>query len=270
MIKSVIMYNIKDMNKLPVLERWLYKDHAPEIISSQGPIMAQYDTYRCVYVPKGMSDDFNKLGTYNWRVINQWWHEKPFENKDNGKFKGSLGQRSIDRLEKILDIKEGKISSYKWFGNEKIHPPVYAFLPFRHTNDFKGAGINLFSQESLVRWVVAIKYPQGVSIEEGEDWYLNVHAPEVSKQKGLIRFFSSRVIEPKVGPFVRISEMWYTDLNSWKHNVIEDPPVYTKPNWASYTEFPFLKPFVDFVGIFLDERPECNFLTELGPYTFIS
>ncbi len=270
MIKSILMYNIKNMNDLPVLERWLYKDNAPGMISSQGPIMSGYDTYRAVYEPKSMKNDFKRYGTYNWRVINQWWTEPPFASANASNFKGALALHEIDNLKNMLGILKDGIASKSWEGSENVKPPVFAFLPFRHTEDFKGAGQNVYSHESAVRWVVAMKYPEGVSLEEGENWYLNVHAPEVAKQEGLLRFISSRVIEPRVGPFVRVSEMWYTDLNSWMQNVVEKPPVYTKPEWATYPEFPFLKPYADFVGIFLDERPECDFLRELGPYTFTS
>ena len=270
MIKSLIIYNINDMNDLPAMERWLYKDHAPDIISSQGPIIAQFDTYRSVYVPKEMRKDFHRFGTYNWRVINQWWHENPLESTDKEPTRGALSPTQTENHNKKMDISDGGIATLNWKGNEGFHPPVYAFLPMRHTEDFKGCGRTLYDHQSAVRWLVAIKYPEGVSFEKGEDWYLNVHAQEIAKQDGLLRFFSSRTAEPTVGPFIRVSEMWYEDLNSWKRNVVEEPIQYTRPDWASHPEFPFLKPFVDFVGIFLDERPECNFLTELGPYIFTS
>ena len=68
------------------------------------------------------------------------------------------------------------------------------------------------------------RYPEGVSVQEGEDWYVNVHAKEVINQPDLKRYFSFSVIEPKVGPFVRVSELWCENANAWRLAILEAPP----------------------------------------------
>ena len=47
----------------------------------------------------------------------------------------------------------------------------------------------------MLRWFILMRYPEGVSREKGDDWFLTIHAPEVARQPGLSRFFSYRVID---------------------------------------------------------------------------
>ena len=52
----------------------------------------------------------------------------------------------------------------------------------------------------------------------------------------------------------RVVELWYPSFSAWRKAVIEEPPEYTAPEWATddfYKDgcptYPFLKPGVDFV-----------------------
>ena len=81
------------------------------------------------------------------------------------------------------------------------------------------------------RWHVLLRYPDGVTAEEGERWFLETHAPEVCAFPGLRRFFSYRVIDetcacPACGATAgrrrrrrcstewhRLSELWFESLS---------------------------------------------------------
>ena len=58
------------------------------------------------------------------------------------------------------------------------------FVPAQPTEDFMGWEIAPHEKQVL-RWYVLMRYPQGVSLEEGEDWFLKTHVPEVMQQKKL-------------------------------------------------------------------------------------
>jgi hypothetical protein len=73
MIKNVTMVNIKSMNELPLMERWLRQVHCPETISSVGPWLTRYQSYRVMPPPPGMYTQVQKYGYYNWRVTELWW-----------------------------------------------------------------------------------------------------------------------------------------------------------------------------------------------------
>lgn len=135
----------------------------------------------------------------------------------------------------------------------------------RPSEDFLGRGLTL-DDGTNIRWVTGFKYPEGVSAEEGDDWYVNVHAKEVCQQPGLKRFVSYHVVPPKIGPWQRVSELWYENADAWRRAVIEQPPKYTKPSWAKRDTYPFLEPWVDFVSTFLLEAPTNDFKRALTPY----
>jgi hypothetical protein len=88
---------------------------------------------------------------------------------------------------------------------------------------FKGGDFTA-DEKSIIRWYQITKYPKGVSLEQGEDWFLNVHTKEVLQQPGLTAYFSSRACTmPGRYPveWVRVTEQWYEDFNGWKKSVID-------------------------------------------------
>ena len=123
-------------------------------------------------------------------------------------------------------------------------------VPPQPTEDFLGWDA-LPSDRACIRWYIMFRYPLGVRPEEGEDWFLNVHAPEVMQQPGLRRFFSTKLklepiplagtwspnvpmnSDPPMVQFDRTMELWYDSLSAWKNAVIDNPPTYTKPEWSS-------------------------------------
>jgi len=251
MIKSIVMHDIP-INNIAAMERWYFRDHAAEIVRRYGPWLTRHESYLPVFPPA----EARAYGFYNWRVTEGWWREIP-ETGPRGTFAFTV-------------------------------PPVWpkvatCFIPAQPTEDFMGSELQAHEKDVL-RWYVLCKYPNGVTNEEGEDWFLNVHANEVMKQPGLYRFFSYQVIkEPislpgvlapgKVPPpdtilasWDRVCELWYETFDDWHKSVIEAPPRYTKPSWAKYDKYPFLEPFVDFVCSFILERPNDEFLREARGY----
>ena len=156
-------------------------------------------------------------------------------------------------------------------------------VPVSPTEDFMGRG-NSLDKKTVLRWVIALRYPEGVSVEEGDHWYVNVHAKEVMQQPGLTRFFSYRIIpsknrdapeawgpscipnHPLTANWHRISEQWYENSNGWVDSIIKNPPKYTKPGWAKYDKYPFLEPDVDFGSTFILERPTSDWMKEIPPF----
>ena len=258
-IRSYLLVNLTSLNYLPMMERWFYRDKAMETISQLGPLLYRYVTYRAVPPPEGAAS----YGYYNWRMIEQWWHNSPFRSGlDYGT---ALSDYWPPHYNEAVGLPTEKDREKR----EWIMPaPAFIFVPARPTEDFKGAGLSLADGNNL-RWLIILRYPDGVSREEGDDWYINTHAPEVCEQPGLKRFFSFHAVEPSssVGPWVRVSELWYENHDAWRHSVIESVPHYTKPPWSVLGKYPFLRPGIDFISMFLLERPECDFLREYRGYT---
>ena len=261
MLRSYLILNLTDFNDLPVMERWLLQTHAAETLSMLDPILERYVSYRAVTAPAGAE----AFCPYNWRMTEHWWRELPFRGglMEQGT---SIAERWPDRYTDILGLPSGEARSKTWQGSiGGAHPPVFLFTDYRPSEDFKGKGMTLDAGPSL-RWLNAIRYPDGVSVAEGEEWYLKVHAPEVARQPGLKRYFSSKALEPHTSPFVRVSELWYDNAHAWRHSVLESPLRYTAPPWAKFTQYPFLQPGIDFISQFLLEAPTDDFKRHLRPY----
>lgn len=234
------------------MERWYYQKHSVEIIRRYGPWLTRHESYLPVFPPP----EALRFGFYNWRVTEGWWRELP-ETGPKGTFSFTL-------------------------------PPVWpkvatCFIPAQPTEDFMGYELQP-DEKNVLRWFILFRYPNGISREEGEDWFLNIHVREVMKQPGLYRFFSYKVIKEDIplpgtwppGAFKgeqkgsvswdRVCELWYETWDDWRNSVINSPPLYTRPEWASYPVYPFLKPGEDFVCSFLLERPTDDFLRDIRGY----
>lgn len=246
MIKTFIFHHLLDMNDLPAAERWFYRYHIPEVMRNR-PV--SYVSYRAVPAPAGAE----AYGYFNYKI---------HENIARGEQEARLGL--ISMTPEVVPLKV-----------------IMVNMPVTPTNDFQGRELSL-DDKTILRWVTVFRYPEGVSVQEGDDWYVNVHAPEVMLQPGLTRFFSYRVIPSPVSVgkgrssflhprsevtsnWHRVSEQWYENANGWVESILTSPPVYTAPAWAKYDRYPFFEPGADFAGTFILERPSDDWLRELPP-----
>lgn len=244
MIKSIVLHDIP-MDHVAAMERWYWRDHSPEVVRRFGPWETRHDSWLPVDAPP----EARKFGFYNWRMTVGWWRDLP------------------------LPGPQGELS----FTQPPVWPKVATcFVPAQPTDDFMGWEIQP-GERNVLRWFILIHYPEGVSKEEGEQWFKQVHAPEVMRQPGLYRFFSYKVLDgpmplpgtwsPSAHPpegmvmpmWDRVIELWYDNFDDWRRSVIEQPPAYTKPVWATADAYPFLEPYRDFVSTFILERPTDEF-----------
>lgn len=253
MQKMVVFHRLTNERQRPALERWFRRQHVPDVLV-QAPWMVRYLLYRPVPPPPGAE----AYACYNYRIHENW-------ALDFGLRRG----------------KKGLLGMTPEPGAKAIQAQI-VHIPAEPTEDFFGQGLLLESQ-SILRWVVAFRYPEGVDKQLCDDWYLNVHVPETMKQKGLIRFFSHKAVEFEGNPLPittddnkqartgwarhwdRLSELWYEDIDGWAASVLESPLSYTKPDWATWDRYPFMKPEEDFISTFLLESPDCDFMKSFSP-----
>jgi len=252
------------MNHLPASERWLLKEHAMETLSWIGPYLDEYVSYRVVPPPPHMYKDVMQYGYYNWRVTNHVYNEPTPPPSQLWTIVAPIPHPVRHEATNVEEIYNTKAKGSK--ANPLMH--VLCFVPLVPTEDFKGRDLEPW-EHNILRWITVHKYPEGVSIEEGEKWYLETHAKEVLAQKGLIRYFSYRTITYQGHPpypWHRVSELWYEDFDGWKRSVVDEPPSYTPPSWAQYGTYPFFEPYVDFASAFILERPTNDFLRDYNGY----
>lgn len=253
MFRTVVFHDIP-ISDIASMERWYYSIHGPELVRRYGPWMQRFE---CFMPVNGFSVEREAFGLYNWRVTDGWWREAPPAGPE-----GTMALTS---------------------------PPVFlthhasCLIPPFPTEDFMGMDYQPH-EKSVLRWRILFKYPDGVAKDEGEEWFLRTHVPETMKQSGLFRYFSYKAINDPihlpghwapdgalpagiaVRGWDRMVEMWYENFDDWHHSVIEAPPRYTAPSWATYDKYPFFKPYSDFVSAFLLERPVDEFLRDARVY----
>ena len=246
MIKTIIFHHLLDMNDLPAAERWFYRYHIPEVLRNR-PL--SYLSYRAVPAPPGAE----AYGCFNYKV---------HENLQAGETEPRLGLLSM--TPEVVPLRV-----------------IMVNVPATPTEDFLGSDRSL-DDKTILRWVTVFRYPEGVSVDDGDDWFVNVHAPEVMRQPALTRFFSYRVIPSQVpvrkgvssflhprsqvsSDWHRVSELWYENGNGWVESVLASPPSYSKPAWATSDKYPFFLPDVDLAGMFILERPTDDWLREVPP-----
>jgi hypothetical protein len=137
MIKSIVVHDIP-ISHVAGMERWYYKDHAPEINRRFGPWLTRHESYLPVDAPV----DARAFGFYNWRVTEGWWREIP----ETGP-KGNLS-----------------------FTAPPVWPKVATcFVPAQPTEDFTGGEFQP-REKNVLRWYILFRYPDGVSTREGEPY----------------------------------------------------------------------------------------------------
>lgn len=249
MTKLVVFHHLPDNNDRPALERWFWRHHCPEVLA-QAPWMTRYLMYRAQPAPPGAE----AFGTFNYRI-----HENWVRSADERR--GVKGLLSMSAQPAYMDVAVMNVAA-------------------EPSEDFLGADLRA-DDKTILRWTVALRYPDGVTEAEGDDWYLNVHAPEVCKQPGLIRFFSHQAVQTQRPPIPasnaqrpfmqrvpplfgkrwhRLSELWYENDQGWVDSVLRRPPQYTPPAWATQQAYPFLVPGDQFIGAFLLERPDADLM----------
>jgi hypothetical protein len=240
MIKNIVMMDLP-LDDLPNMERWYYGSHSSEIARRYGPWLERHESYPALNAP----EDARRYGFYNWRVTETFWHETP---------------------------ESGPRGAYVFTPAPVWNPIVACATPAQPTEDFFGWD-RFATDGACIRWYMLFRYPLGVRLDEGEDWYINVHAPEVVKQPGMWHPDATPPDEMQLVQWDRVTELWYDNFSAWRNAVIDNPPKYTLPEWATddfYPDtidtFPFFKPGVDFVSTFLLERPSDEFLRDTRYY----
>jgi hypothetical protein len=256
---------VRDDSDLPAAYRWLYKHHVADSISQFAPYVTKYATYRALPVPPDGLD----FGTYNWIMTEHYWLIDPFENAGSNMPRGLAFTEYWDPnfMEITNQPVDAELRSRGWVGSKDgFHPIVFCFLPIFWENDFKGVGRTIEDGPNF-RWQIVFKYPEGVSQEEGDDWFVNRLAPQLCELPQLKRFVSSKVLDkPRTSPFHRVAELWFDNSREWHKAIVESGLAFAKPSWAKQPAFPYLTPFEDFVGVFMLERPESDHLTQFRGY----
>lgn len=261
-MRSVIMVSIRDDSDLPAAYRWLYKHHVSDSISQFAPYVTKYSTYRAL----PLSIRAQEVGAYNFIMTEHYWLTDPFCSSDIPKGV-AFSEFFSDEYMQITRQPTGMgLRPTQWLGSrDGYHPTVFIFLPLFW--EYEGKGPRSIEDGPNYRWQLAIKYPETISRDEGDEWFFSTFLPAVEALPCVTRTLSSRALDsPKKSPFHRLCEIWMENSREWEEVFSHLTATLTPPHWATYDTFPFFEPYKDCVSVFLLDRPESDHLNQFNGY----
>jgi len=257
------------------LQNWLYRYHIPDSISQFEPYCTKYAFYNALPMPPGGEN----YGTVRMQLTEHYWTINEFEGQlkktlteyfpmDVLKWQGNIPDVQPD------DVDSGRDDAAMLSGEEaratrsdECMPFIFAFVPICWEDDLKGAGRTVEDGPNY-RWQFMLRYPEGVSQAEGDKWFFDEVAPKLTEAPEVTRLLTSRIMTEINGcPFNRVVEAWFEGPDEWEAAVTgRIAQAAAKPSWAQTDSFPFLRPYINFAGIFLSDIPTSNNLTQYRGY----
>jgi|WetSurMetagenome_2_1015567.scaffolds.fasta_scaffold239868_1 hypothetical protein len=256
MVKEVAMGVFTNAPNQTELDRYYLRYHGPEVLKFSGPWLRNYQLW-LPYDPPG--EAVERFNAVKGRYAELW-----FSSEDEYLDRPAHGPMSKANFKSVGENRQ-----------------TVVMVPARPTEEFYDPDPNP-EETTILRWVQIICYPDNVSTEEGEKWFLNVHAQDALKQPGLMKFVSYRVLTeagdkmmklmmksgglpavtqgatasgvPKTKNWVRVNEYWYKDFDAWRKAVLDSPPKYTAPSWGGQY------PYVEMISTFLPYTHDVDFL----------
>lgn len=233
MYKEVAIGVFADAPSIAEMDKYYISYHGPDVVRASGPWMSRYQLWRPYKPPE---EAVERFGAVRGRYAELWFTEENYADRPP--------LSAVTQAPWAKDKKESPRKSVQ----------TVVMVPANPTDVFYDSDPHP-AQTSIVRWITIIRYPEGVSVEEGEKWFLEVHAREAVKQPGLLKFVSHRVASIKDGSMMsmdempagapesrawaRVCEYWYKDFETWRKAILESPPKYTVPSWGG--EYPFVE-----------------------------
>lgn len=263
MLKEVAIGVFDNAPSMAETDRFYMRYHGPEITRLSGPWMARYQLWLPYEPPE---EAVERFGAVRGRYAELWYREDDYLDRPG---LSGITRPPFDE------------NSTRESGQTNIMVPANPTDVFYDSDPHP-------EQTTILRWVTIIRYPEGVSVEDGEKWFLEVHAKEAVKQPGLLKFVShlawenpggdnvpgmpsgDRGVPPGGGnmeapsgdrggmppamparrSWVRLCEYWYTGFDAWRKAVLESPPKYTAPPWGG--EYPFVEMSSTFIPYYHD------------------
>ncbi|AXU48271.1 alpha-glucosidase, family 31 of glycosyl hydrolase [Clostridioides difficile] len=258
-MRSLIYVGLAKEEYRPKLMDWLYRHHIPDSISTFGPYCTKYAFYQAYPTP----NEGERFGVRKMQLTEHYWlvdeHMPEMANRimteympmDVLRWQGCIPDVENKRVHENAESGDAG----RAVGGDNGCPPfIFAFVPINWEEDFRGKGRTVQDGPNY-RWQFMIKYPDGISKEEGEKWFYDEVVPYFTNCCYVNRFVSSKImINYGATAFDRVSELWFEGEEEWYKAVVEETKSFIKkPEWAQEEEFPYLKPQFNIASVFLGD-----------------
>lgn len=168
MVKEVAMGVFTNAPNQTELDRFYLRYHGPEVVKFSGAWLRLYQLWLPYDPPEEAVERFNAV---KGRYAELW-----FGSEEDYLDRPAHGPMSSATFESVGENKQTAV-----------------MVNAKPTEEFYDPDPNP-EQTTIYRWVQIIRYPDGVSVEDGEKWFLEVHAKEALDQPGLIKFVSHKIL----------------------------------------------------------------------------
>lgn len=260
-MRSLIYVDVVKEDYRIKLENWLYRYHIPDSISQFGPYVSKYAFYAALPTPP----EGERFGTTRMQLTEHYWLINPmaadiqfkslteYFPTDVLKWQGNIPDDNKDEVDKGNSENLEGDRARSTGGDNGMPPFIFAFLPVGWEEDIKGRGRTIEDGPNY-RWQFVMKYPDGISLEEGDKWFYEELIAKFKLMPEVNRILTSKIIQDVNGcPFQRVVEMWFDSQSAWHKCAVENAKNIEKPAWAKCDQFPYLKPKYEFTSIFLSD-----------------
>lgn len=246
------------------LQRWLYTTHIPDSISQFAPYCQKYAFYNALPVPP----EGGRFGTINMQLTEHYWSINPIQFLNSTKTFQEVFPPEVLRWQGILpdvDLTPEMLAQMQNMSGDDARshqgfadtiPFIAVFLPIWWEEDLKGKERTI-ADGANYRWQCLIRYPENVSMEEGDRWFYDILVPYFQGCGTVNRMLSSKVLKNINDPnYDRVMELWFDGPEEWYETVVKNADRIKAPDWkdsCAQDVFPYLKPFHEFCGIFLTD-----------------
>ena len=274
-MRSLIYVDVVKEDYRHMLKHWLYYHHVPESMAQFGPYVSKYAFYPALPTPP----EGDRFGAHRMQLTEHYWLVNPMESSFKNKALSEFfpldvlkwqGNIPDDEIVQILEDEEttklGGDDARTTGGNNGCPPFIFAFVPICWEEDFKGANRTIEDGPNY-RWQFVMKYPDGVSIEEGDKWFYEEVIPKFQAMPDVLRMLSSKIIqEINECPYQRVVEMWFNCPSAWHRSAVVNAKEIKKPSWAKCDQFPYLQPKFEISSLFLTDTAESDNFTQYRGY----
>lgn len=260
-MRSLIYVDVVKEDYRIKLENWLYRYHIPDSISQFGPYVSKYAFYAALPTPP----EGERFGTTRMQLTEHYWLINPMSADiqfkslteyfptDVLKWQGNIPDDNKDEVDKCNSENLEGDRARSTGGDNGMPPFIFAFIPVGWEEDIKGRGRTIEDGPNY-RWQFVMKYPDGISLEEGDKWFYEELIPKFELMPEVNRILTSKIIQDVNNcPFQRVVEMWFDSQSAWYKCAVENAKNIEKPVWAKYDKFPYLNPKYEFASIFLSD-----------------
>lgn len=250
------------------LQHWLYYYHAPESIAKFEPWVTKYAYYNALPTPP----EGERFGTYRMQLTEHYWMVNPMSqeslvNSLNEYFPmdAMIWQGTIPENAKEDGFMADGETARSTGGDNGCPPFIFAFLPIFWEKDLKGVGRTMVDGPNY-RWQFLVSYPEDHK-EDGDAWMMNEVLPTFAAMPEVTRIMTSKVKKEINNCHMdRCVEMWFDGPEEWYHCAVENAAAFTKPEWAEYGKFPYLRPQFQFASLFLTDIATSDNLKQYRGY----